>query len=495
MRVQLLNDEHTNREFKSLHLTNWSELVDDFGLEPILNIMSGGDQFFRNVVIDVLSRPLLDPKSIFYRQQALKDVLKNRHVVEKLYETPVRVREQKRRNWLGILGVKTPSNVLHGARNYLEILVDGLTELRNIADAYAESFELPAFKNFFKTVKTELDDRYLTSLRKHLENLKFTSGVHVISYLGTGCEGTGYTLAIPNKVRGLRNLFKHPRSYTIKLNPRDDAGLSFLEELRNMSLQSVAQATACATEFIEKFFLNLQFETAFCLACLNLADKIRELGLPMTFPEALQVESNVLEFENPYNLSLALISNSKIVPNTLKAKGKQLFVIMGANKGEKTVFLRSLGIAFTMMQAGLFVPANHFRAPISYGLFTHFRREEDRNLRVGKLEEEELVRMKAIINNIKPRSLLLLNESFSSTNEYEAFEIAYQIIRALLENHVTVFYVTHLYDFASRFKDSREALFLESERRENGERTFRIIESRPTFTSYALELYKRIFNV
>jgi len=77
MRVQLLNDEHTNREFKSLHLTNWSELVDDFGLEPILNIMSGGDQFFRNVVIDVLSRPLLDPKSIFYRQQALKDVLKN----------------------------------------------------------------------------------------------------------------------------------------------------------------------------------------------------------------------------------------------------------------------------------------------------------------------------------------------------------------------------------------------------------------------------------
>lgn len=494
MRVQLLNDEHINRQFKSLHLTNWSELVDDFGLEPILNIMSGGDQFFRNVVIDVLSRPLLDPESIFYRQQALKDVLKNRHVVERLYEIPVRVREQKRRNWLGILGVKTPSNVLHGARNYLEILVDGLTELRNIADTYAESFESPAFKNFFKTVKTELDDRYLTSLRKHLENLKFTSGVHVIAYLGTGCEGTGYTLAIPNKVRGLRNFFKHPRSYTIKLNPRDDAGLSFLEELRNMSLQSVAQATACATEFIEKFFLNLQFETAFYLACLNLADRIRELGLPLTFPEALQAESDVLEFENLYNLSLALISNSKIVPNTLKSKGKQLFVIMGANKGGKTVFLRSLGIAFIMMQAGLFVPANRFRAPVSYGLFTHFRREEDRNLRVGKLEEE-LVRMKEIISKIKPRSLLFLNESFSSTNEYEASEIAYQIVRALLENHVTVFYVTHLYDFASRFKDSREARFLESERRENGERTFRIIESRPTSTSYALELYKRIFNV
>ncbi|ODN30547.1 MutS-related protein [Fervidobacterium thailandense] len=493
MKVQLLNVESVDQGQKFIHCSNWLDLVTDLGLEPIIDVMSDGDHYFRTVVTEVLSTPLIDPQAIIYRQQALKDALKNRDVVRRLYEIPIKIRELKRKNWLGILGVKTPSNVLHGARNYLEILVDGLTELRNLADTHAASFESTAFKNFFKMIKNELNDHYLTSLRNHLENLKFTGGVRVISYLGPGCEGTGYTLATPNKVGGLKKLLKRPKSYTIKLNPRDDAGLNFLEELRNISLQTVAQATACAAEFIEKFFMKLQYETAFYLACINLADKMKELGLPLTFPEPLQADSDHFEFENLYNLSLALISNTSVVPNTLRGIGKRLFVIMGANKGGKTVFLRSVGIAFLMMQAGMFVPASYFTAPVCYGVFTHFRREEDRKLQAGKFEEE-LVRMRTVLDDMSPHSLLLMNESFSSTNEYEASEIAYQIVTALMENNVTVFYVTHMYDFASRFKNSTEVLFLEAERRENGERTFKIIESHPTFTSYAVELYKRIFE-
>lgn len=494
MKVQLLNVESADQGQKFIHCSNWPDLVTDLGLEPIIDVMSGGDPYLKTVVTEVLSTPLIDPESIIYRQQALRDALKNREVIKRLYDVPVKIRELKRKNWLGILGVKTPSNVLHGARNYLEILVDGLTELRNLADTHAASFESTAFKNFFKTIRNELDDHYLTSLRSHLENLKFTGGIRVISHLGPGCEGTGYTLAAPRKAGGLKKLLKRPKSYTIKLNPRDDAGLSFLEELRNISLQTVAQATACAAEFIEKFFMKLQHETAFYLACINLADKMKELGLPLTFPTPLRAESDNLEFESLYNLSLALISNTSVVPNSIRGNGKRLFVIMGANKGGKTVFLRSVGIAFLMMQAGMFVPASYFMAPMRYGVFTHFRREEDRNLQSGKFEEE-LVRMKAILDDMKPRSLLLLNESFSSTNEYEASEIAYQIIRALLENDVTVFYVTHMYDFASRFKNYPEVLFLEAERKEDGERTFRIVESHPTFTSYAIELYKRVFGI
>ena len=62
--------------------------------------------------------------------------------------------------------------------------------------------------------------------------------------------------------------------------------------------------------------------------------------------------------------------------------------------------------------------------------------------------DEELSRMSDIVDRIKPNSVLLLNESFASTNEREGSEIARQIVRALLNKRVKVFFVTHLYHFA-----------------------------------------------
>ena len=68
----------------------------------------------------------------------------------------------------------------------------------------------------------------------------------------------------------------------------------------------------------------------------------------------------------------------------------------------------------------------------------------------GKLDEE-LVRMSSIVDDLSPNSIVLLNESFASTNEREGSEIARQIVRALLESGVKVLYVTHMYDLRRGF--------------------------------------------
>ncbi len=113
----------------------------------------------------------------------------------------------------------------------------------------------------------------------------------------------------------------------------------------------------------------------------------------------------------------------------------------------------------------------------------------------GKLDEE-LSRMSAVVGGICPNSLLLLNESFASTNEREGSEIARQIVRALLEMGVKVFYVTHLFDLAQGFHSARMdvALFLRAERLADGRRTFRLIEGEPLPTSHGEDLYCRIFG-
>jgi DNA mismatch repair ATPase MutS len=170
-------------------------------------------------------------------------------------------------------------------------------------------------------------------------------------------------------------------------------------------------------------------------------------------------------------------------------------VITGANRGGKSTFLRSAGLSHLMMQCGMFAPATTFRADVCRGLFTHFKREEDANLRSGKLDEE-LSRMSGIVDLITSGSILLCNESFASTNEREGSEIARQIVRALMDRGVKVFFVTHMHELArGLYRDEGErAAFLRAERGPNGRRTYRLIAGQPLPTSHGEDVFRRVFG-
>ena len=148
-----------------------------------------------------------------------------------------------------------------------------------------------------------------------------------------------------------------------------------------------------------------------------------------------------------------------------------------------------------MMQSGLFVGAEAFGANIVRGVFTHYKREEDSSMTSGKFDEE-LSRMNALADMLRPHALILFNESFASTNEREGSEIARQIVTALLDRGLKAFFVTHLYPFAHAMEkmNLESALFLRAERREDGSRTFKLIEGKPLETSFGEDLYKKIFG-
>jgi len=181
--------------------------------------------------------------------------------------------------------------------------------------------------------------------------------------------------------------------------------------------------------------------------------------------------------------------------HAVDANGKQLVMITGANQGGKSTFLRSVGVAQLMMQSGMFVAAGSFSANVCDGVFTHFKRQEDSTMESGKLDEE-LSRMSDIADRISPNCILLCNESFAATNEREGSEIARQLVRALIEAGIKVFFVTHLFDLAHGFyrQELKTALFLRAERKPDGHRTFRLLEGEPLPTSYGEDSYRRIFD-
>lgn len=113
----------------------------------------------------------------------------------------------------------------------------------------------------------------------------------------------------------------------------------------------------------------------------------------------------------------------------------------------------------------------------------------------GKLDEE-LGRMSTIVDSIRPDSLILFNESFAATNEREGSEIARQIVRALLEKRIRVYFVTHLYELAHSLhaQGMENTLFLRAERQEDGVRTFRLSPGKPLQTSFGEDLYQKIFD-
>jgi DNA mismatch repair ATPase MutS len=101
--------------------------------------------------------------------------------------------------------------------------------------------------------------------------------------------------------------------------------------------------------------------------------------------------------------------------------------------------------------------------------------------------------MSKIVDALTPNALVLFNESVAATNEREGSESARQIMRALVEKRIKVFFVTHFYAFAHRFYDQQleNVMFLLAERRNDGGRTFKVVEGEPLQTSYGEDLYTR----
>ena len=266
-------------------------------------------------------------------------------------------------------------------------------------------------------------------------------------------------------------------------------------ELRDPGLGLAADALAKSAEHIGAFFKMLQTELGFYIGCLNLHQRLLELGAPFTFPSATGPGAPRFSCRDLYEVCLALTANRRPVGNDINADGKSLIIVTGANQGGKTTFLRSFGLAQLMSQSGMFAPAASLELNVVDGVFTHFKHEEDATMKSGKFDEE-LSRMNDTANVVTPNALMLFNELFAATNEREGSEIARQIVSALLEKPIKVVFVSHQYDFAHGFYEKQldAALFLRADRQEDGRRTFKLIESEPLGTSFGEDVYREIFS-
>ena len=476
---------------------NAEALEQDLELPTLFDAMARGDRYLRGLVENVLLCSLTDPETIRYRQEALGDCLERAAVVRELYALAVEGVEAKQKArffWFR----DSPDSVLQKALALLDLLAHVLKRLRKLADEEGPAFGSAAFVRLFATLERELDDDYLRAVDYHLRELRSRRGALISAELGPGNRGTRYVLRKPNEQSLLERIAPGgPGSYSFTLPARDEHGFRALAELRGKGINLAANAVAQSADHILSFFAMLRAELGFYAGCLNLYEQLVAKGQPTCFPDPLSADGEAdFTARGLYDVALAFHLDGPVVGNDVDAAGKELVVITGANQGGKSTFLRSVGLAQLMLQAGMFVPAESLRATVCTGVFTHFKREEDATMTRGKLDEE-LHRMSEIADAIAPAGVLLCNESFASTNEREGSEIARQVVRAMVEAEVKVFYVTHLYDLASSLYqlEAPAGLFLRAERTPDGGRTFHVLPGEPLPTSYGEDSYRRIFGL
>ncbi len=493
---------HRDRDFDLGRASPANEelLIKDLELDTLFMAMANKDQ----LVFDVSKKAVLtaaanDLDVIEYRQSALKDCLGNPEAVRQLYGLAEESMQRQRKIWSTFR--EYPSGLLDTSVQRMAVFIDVLKRVRALVDRQAAQFRSAAFSKLFATLARELDDDYFSLIDRQLNQLRFRNGVLVSAELGKGLKAVSYVLRRPHKTpgnwvsRAYHSVFEQrPPGYTLYLAPRDEAGARAMSEMRDRGLGLAADALAKSAEHIGSFFHMLQTELAFYIGCLNLHERLLELGAPFTFPSASESRPSRFSCKDLYDVCLALSTNKRPVGNEVAADEKILIIVTGANQGGKTTFLRSVGLAYLMTQSGMFAPAARLRLSIVNGLFTHFKREEDAAMKSGKFDEE-LSRMNAIVDTLTPNALILFNESFAATNEREGSEIARQIVSALVERSHKIVFVSHQFDFTHSFYERRlaTALFLRADRQPDGRRTFKLIEDEPLSTSFGEDVYKEVF--
>ena len=126
---------HKNKNFtiKQKFSNHLNIIMSDLELDVLLKAMSMGDEFLYDVSKTALLDILKTKEEIIYRQEILKDCLKNAQIVRDIYELTQKSLANKQKRWLGVFG-RYPSSLLSSSVSLLDMYFELLEDLRNIAD-------------------------------------------------------------------------------------------------------------------------------------------------------------------------------------------------------------------------------------------------------------------------------------------------------------------------------------------------------------------------
>jgi len=204
-----------------------------------------------------------------------------------------------------------------------------------------------------------------------------------------------------------------------------------------------------------QFLADLRQGLIFYLGAFQFIRRFQALGLPMCRPQIATAEERTCEVRQSFNVHLVLRTpetengaGPAIIRNDISigAAGR-ILILTGPNHGGKTTYMQGAGVVHVLAQAGLRVPGEQALISPLDELLTHFPIEEKPDSDMGRFGEEAM-RLEKIFEHVTGRSLVLLNETLSSTSFSESLYLAEDIVRMLRQVGARAIYATHLHELA-----------------------------------------------
>ncbi len=375
-------------------------------------------------------------------------------------------------------------------RNYLyfNLLNAEMKFFRNAAKTTGSGFFLERFVSFFKKEfereecrkaeeitslnfpKSDLVRINCLRLKGDTMHIRIEDEATIISRLKRCAKDLG----IPDA--------REKRDVSIKIKPRIINGLATLYP---ESFKLFKEFYDEFSGFYDSSVLQYRSELNFYLEVSEIIDRVSAMGMPICWPAVSKEKKFIIRGARDISLIAKDVVN--IVPNDVEFTAEEPFCYLtGANGGGKTTYLRAVGITAIMFLCGCPLVCNNAELyPVS-GVYTHFPRDE-RFDGDGRFADEQN-RVKEILANDVSDALVLLNETYSTTNEEIATDLTGKLAEQLFDMGAFGIYITHQHGVGNTKIPFLSVIVDESD---ENRRTYRIERRRGASDSFALDILKK----
>jgi len=206
--------------------------------------------------------------------------------------------------------------------------------------------------------------------------------------------------------------------------------------------------------YIEKV-LEYRKKMDFFLGATRYIEKIKSASIPLTYPSFTEKEGFL--FKELYNPLLLLQRGIKkkedIIPNDVNSNTKQnVAIITGPNNTGKTIYVKSIGLAYALAQNGFPVPAQNAQLIELNDMYTQFIHPEDIELGEGSYLDE-LRRIKELFQNATTKTLLIADEPIRGSSPEDSEEMNLRFIKGFIKLKAPTFLTTHLHNVSKKVDD------------------------------------------